>query len=97
MSNPTIAQKIPSCYYKFLLLFDPKEAEKLPDKKRCDHRIELKGPEEKLQMGPIYHLSQEEEKLLLRYLDEMIEGGKIRSSSSLVGSPIIFVPKPNGK
>jgi len=31
MSNPSIAQKLPVHYHKFLLLFDPKEAEKLPD------------------------------------------------------------------
>jgi len=96
-SNPTIASKLPKCYQKFLLLFDPKEAEKLPDNKGCDHRIELKGPEDKLRMGPIYQLSIEEEKILIKYLDTMIREGKIRPSSSTVGSPILFVPKPNGR
>jgi hypothetical protein len=48
MSNPSIASKLPSHYHKFLLLFDPKEAEKLPDNKGCDHRIELLGPDDKL-------------------------------------------------
>jgi hypothetical protein len=37
MSNPSIAQKLPSQYHKFLLLFDPKESEKFPDNKGCDH------------------------------------------------------------
>ena len=48
MSNPSIAEKLPVHYHKFLLLFDPKEAEKLPDNKGCDHRIELLGAEDKL-------------------------------------------------
>jgi len=96
-SNPTIANKLPECYQKFLLLFDPEEAEKLPDNKGCDHRIELKGPDDKLRMGPIYQLSIEEEKILIKYLDTIIKEGKIRPSSSTVGSPILFVPKPNGK
>jgi len=48
-------------------------------------------------MGPIYQLSQEEEKLLIQYLDKMIEEGKICPSSSTVGSPILFIPKPNGR
>jgi len=97
MANPSVAQKLPAHYHKYLLLFDPKEAEKLPDNKGCDHRIELLGAEDKLRMGPIYQLSLEEEKLLVKYLDTMIKEGKIRPSSSTVGSPILFVPKPNGK
>jgi len=96
-SNPVIANKLPECYQKFLLLFDPEEAEKLPDNKGCDHRIELKGPDDTLRMGPIYQLSIEEEKILIKYLDTMIKEGKIRPSSSTVGSPILFVPKPNGR
>jgi hypothetical protein len=48
-------------------------------------------------MGPIYPLSQEEEKILVEYLENMIREKKIRPSSSSVGSRIHFVPKPNGK
>jgi hypothetical protein len=95
--NPEIAKKLPEHYHKWLLLFDPKESEKLPDNKGCDHRIELKLPEDQLRMGPIYQLSLEEEKILIKYLEKMIAEGKIRQSSSSVGSPILFVPKPNGK
>jgi len=62
MSNPSIAQILPEHYHKLLLLFDPKEAEKLPDNTGCDHRFELLGSEDKLRMGPIYQLSLEEEK-----------------------------------
>jgi len=49
-------------------------------------------------MGPIYQLSQvEEEKIFVEYLEKMIQEKKIRPSSSSVGSPILFVPKPWGK
>jgi len=48
-------------------------------------------------MGPIYRLSLEEEKCLVEYLDIMIREGMFVPSSSSVGSPILFVPKPNGK
>jgi hypothetical protein len=37
MSNPSIACNLPSHYHKFLLLFDAKESEKLPDNTGCDH------------------------------------------------------------
>jgi len=33
----------------------------------------------------------------VEYLEKMIREKKIRPSSSSVGSPIVFVPKPNGK
>jgi hypothetical protein len=97
MSNPSVAAKLLTWYLKFLLLFDPKETEKLSDNKGCDHQIELLGSDNKFRMGPIYQLSQEEEKLLGKYLDTMITEGKIRPSKSTVGSPILFVPKPNGR
>jgi hypothetical protein len=97
MRNPSIAQKLPEHDHKFLLLFNPKEAEKLSDNKGCDHRIELLGSEDKLCMGPIYQLSQEEEKLSIQYLDTMINEGKIQPSSSTFESSVLFVPKPNGR
>ena len=87
-----MAWKIPSCYYTFLILFDPK----LPDNKGYDRCIEMLGPEDKFRMGPIYPLSQEDKTLLIKYLDTMIRERKIRPSSSTVGSPSLFVPKPNG-
>jgi len=97
MSNPSIVQKLPTHYHKFSLLFDPKESEKLPDNNGCDQRIELLRTEDQLQMGPIYQMSQEEEKLLVQYVDTMMNQGKFRPSSSTVGSSILFVPKPNGR
>jgi len=48
-------------------------------------------------MGPIYQLSQEEELILIKYLDKMIKDGKITPSSGTVGSPILFVPEPSVK
>jgi len=95
--NPDVLTKLPPQYHKWLLLFDPKESEKLPDNKGCDHRIELKTAEVNLRMGPIYQLTLEEECLLKEYLDKMIREGKVRPSSSAVGSLILFVPKPNRK
>jgi len=62
-NSPTLLEKLPKHYHKWLLLFDPKEAEKLPSNRGCDHRIDLKVPEENLRMGAIYQSSQEERKL----------------------------------
>lgn len=40
-STPSMLDWLPKQYHKFLLLFDPEDAEKLPDHRGCDHRIEL--------------------------------------------------------
>lgn len=52
--NPSILEMLPKHYDQWLLVFDPKEAEKLPSNKGCDHQIESIVPEENLRMGPIY-------------------------------------------
>jgi hypothetical protein len=96
-NNPYILQKLPPQYQKWLLLFDPKETDKLPDRKECDDCIELKSAEENLRMGPIDQLTLEEARQFKEYLDKMIQQGKERLSSSPIGSPIMFVPKPNEK
>jgi hypothetical protein len=46
-STPSMLDRLPKQYHKFLLLFDPEHAEKLPDYRGCDHRIELITSEDK--------------------------------------------------
>jgi len=93
LSNPSLINKLPLCYHKFMLLFDPEEAEKLPDNKDCDQRIELLVPDDKLRMGRIYQLSIEEEKILVKYLDTMIR--KIRFVPQQVRSEARYYLYPN--
>jgi len=47
--------------------------------------------------GPIYPLSETELQTLREWLKEMEKTGKIRRSTSAARSPILFVPKPNGR
>ena len=52
------------------------------------------------QFIPIYHLNPEHEEALREYIQENLEKGNIRPSTSLAGYPILFVPKKirkNGK
>jgi hypothetical protein len=91
------------CHYHYegrspnrLLLFDPKESEKLPENKASNYPIELKTAEENVRMGPIYQVALEEQQLLKEYLDKIICKGKVRPSTSPIDSPILFVPKPHG-
>jgi hypothetical protein len=48
-------------------------------------------------MGPIYQQSQGDEMIPVEYLEKLIREKKMLPSNSSVGSPILFVPKPNGE
>jgi len=48
-------------------------------------------------MWPIYPLSLEQEIILAKYLDKIIKDRKIQLFSPSEGSPISFIPQPNGK
>jgi hypothetical protein len=96
-NNLDLLQTLPPQYHKWLLLFNPNESEKLHDNKGCNHRIKLGTADENLRMRPIYQFTLEEERLLKEYLDKMIREGRVRPSSSLIGSPISVVSKTNGQ
>ena len=44
-------------------------------------------------MGPIYQLTKDESATLQSYIAENVEKGFIQSSSSITGSPVLFVKK----
>jgi len=71
-------------------------AEALPTHQPYDCKIGLKEGET-APWGPIYPLPENELRTLREWLKEMLRTGKIRRSTSPAGSPILFVPKPNGK
>jgi RNase H-like domain found in reverse transcriptase/Reverse transcriptase (RNA-dependent DNA polymerase)/Integrase zinc binding domain/Chromo (CHRromatin Organisation MOdifier) domain len=90
-------KKIPTEYKKYELLFqEGPRNEALPKHQPWDHTI----PIEKGRIptfGPIYQLSEKELAVLKDYIDVNLEKGFIRQSSSSCASPVIFVPKKNGK
>jgi hypothetical protein len=71
--------------------------EELPDSRGHDDRIELNSSEDKPGMGSIYQQSQAEEKILVQYLEKMINDKKIRPWCNSVGSSILFLSKANVK
>jgi len=76
-------------------IFSQEKINALPEHSKYDHRIDL-IPEAKLPDGLIYPLSKKELDAVWDYIGEMEDHGKIRRSSSLIGAPILFVPKPDG-
>jgi transposase InsO family protein len=87
---------VPPEYHDFLDVFSKQEADKLPPHREGhDHRIELEG---KAGHGyaPLYRMSDGELLLVKQYLEEHLQKGFIKPSSSSYSSPILFVRKPGG-
>jgi hypothetical protein len=95
-ATSSLQERIPSCYHAYISVFEKRLSEALPPHRSYDHAIDLKEGADP-PWGPIYALSEKELIALREYLEEMLRTGKIRPSKSPAGSPILFVPKPNGK
>lgn len=94
-SPAQVTQLVPSEYHDLLDVFSKKKADALPSHRPYDHTIPL-VPGETPPFGPIYSLSEVELKALSDYLDENLDKGFIRPSSSPAGAPILFVKKKDG-
>jgi hypothetical protein len=93
-SNPL--REVPPEFRQFVDIMGKEAADALPAHAPYDMKIELKEGES-APWGPIYPLSELELETLREWLKEMLRTGKIRRSTSPAGSPILFVPKPNGR
>lgn len=92
-TNPKATPDIPQEIAHNRHVFSEEEAAKLPTFEHGDHPIELTGEPP---FGPLYNLSREELATLRQYLDDALEKGWIRHSTSPAGAPVIFVPKKDG-
>jgi len=88
-------QAVPTEFRQYLDVMGSKLADALPEHRPYDCKIELKEGST-ASWGPIYPLSETELQALREWLREMERTGKMQRSTSSAGSPILFVPKPNG-
>lgn len=87
--------RIPDALSDYHDVFDTNRARTLPSLKETDHTIDvIEGKEPPY--GPLYTLSERELKVLREYLEDALEKGWIRHSTSPAGAPILFVPKKDG-
>ena len=92
--NPNLSN-VPSEYHKFANVFSKTKAETLPPHRSYDLKINL---EEGVQppVGPIYSLSASEQEALKNFIEENLNTGFIRPTSSLYSVLVLFVKKKDG-
>ena len=84
-------------YYDLIIVFEKKNAEKLPPHREYDISIDL-IPGGQLYFGPVYSLTTTttELKTLKEYIKENLKKKLIRKSKSPAGAPVLFVKKNDG-
>ena len=91
-----MVKDIPWKYREFQSIYDGQYSNELPPHRSFDHAIDMVGGKEH-PWGPLYALSEKKLGVLREYLDSMLASGKICSSKSPAGAPILFVPKKEGR
>src|SRR5271163_1838476 len=87
---------VPEDLHDFLDVFNEKQADRFPDSRPWDHKIEMKeGFEPKSFKN--YNLTPVEQTELDKFLKENLEKGYIRPSQSPMASSFFFVDKKDGK
>jgi len=82
-------------YQDYADIFSEEKINVLPKHTEYDDHIDL-VPGSDLPKKHIYLLTVRELQVLQEYINEMEHSGKIRRSSAQIGTPILFVPKPDG-
>ena len=91
-----VKELVPPEYHEFLDVFDEEKANRLPESRKWDHKIDMKeGFEPKAFKN--YNLTPEEQIELDVFLKENLEKGYIRHSESPMASLFFFVKKKDGK
>ena len=86
---------LPPEYHEFLDVFSREASDTLPEHRPYDHKIQLESGKTP-GFGPLYGMSQDELRVLKKYLEDNLTKGFIRASSSPAASPVLFVRKPGG-
>ena len=90
-----LLKAIPAEYHDFVDVFSKQKANKLPEHRPYNLKINLID-DATPPLGPIYSLSEAEQLALREYLAENLSNGFIRQSTSPCGAPILFVKKKDG-
>ena len=87
--------KLPKKYHQFLDIFSRQEADTLPVHRSYDHKIPLEDKKQST-FEALYSMSQDELKVLQKYLNDHLFKGFIWVSFSLTAALVLFVHKSKG-
>ena len=91
-----VEELVPKRFHKWKKVFGKVESERMPTRKPWDHAIDLREdfvPKK----GRIYPLSRTEKEEVQAFVESQLKKGYIRPSKSPQTSPVLFVPKKDGK
>ena len=88
---------VPEPYREFEDVFSEKEVQRLPEPGPYNFKIKWKEDVQPELKTKIYPLSPLQQQALDEWLKVHLERGCIRPSKSPVSSPVMFVPKKDGK
>ena len=80
----------------FTHLFNKKKFEKLPERRKWDHEINLTNEAPKELNAKAYAMTLKEEEALNQWLDEQLEAGLIVDSKSRYAASCFYIPKKDG-
>ena len=89
------AEKLPKHYHAYLDIFSKKQSDTLPPHRVYDHEIQIEEGKHP-PFGPLRGMSQDELKVMKKFLEDNLSKGFIRASSSPAAAPVLFVKKPGG-
>ena len=94
--DKTNPEDLPEYIRPFTHLFNKKKFEKLPEKWKWDHEINLMDEAPKELNAKAYAMTLKEEEALNQWLDEQLKAGLIVESKSRYAAPCFYIPKKDG-
>ena len=91
-----LKRRVPEAYHSEIDVFNQVKADELPPHREEDHEINLTPGSEPPFIKSYKPMSEQELAAAKKYLDEHLEKGFIRPSSSKAAAPVLFVRKPSG-
>ena len=91
-----LLKRVPAAYHSVIDVFMKHKADELPEHRKEDHQIILEAGKEAPYVRNYKPMSEQELEAVKKYIDEHLEKGFIRPSSSSAAAPVLLVRKPGG-
>src|SRR6201747_2406147 len=93
----TVEQMVPKWLHDYIGVFQEEDSKRIPERKKWDHAIDFKDPNDLPPIAKAYPLSPGEHEACEKWLKQEYALGRLRDSQSPIASPFFFVAKKDGK